>query len=184
LHVDKKILTTTFACDLEACKAACCTFPGGSGPPVLDNEIALIDKAWALVKSRVPLPHRQLVESDGLFVVDEGELTIRCYDERACVFVLYENGIARCSIQKAHDHGEFSWPKPISCHLFPIRVRGKQRDQLRFERFSECDPALDLGKQLDLPLVDFLRDALQRAFGDEAFKALKDRSDALRDGGG
>jgi hypothetical protein len=150
---------------------------------VLEAEMPVIVKAWALLRSRVPLPHRQLVDREGLFVEDDGDMTIRCYDERACVFVVYEDGIARCSIQKAAEAGEFSWPKPLSCHLFPIRVRGKQRDQLRFERFSECDPALDRGEELDLPLVDFLRDALVRAFGQSTFEALKERSDALRGGG-
>jgi hypothetical protein len=149
---------------------------------VLEEEMPILEKAWDLLRPRVPQAHRELVDREGLFVQDDGDMTIRCYDERACVFVVYEDGIARCSIQKAAEAGEFSWPKPVSCHLFPIRVRGKQRDQLRFERFSECDPAFDLGKDLDLPLVDFLREAIVRAFGQSTFDALKERSDALNGG--
>lgn len=142
----------------------------------------ILEEAWTLLRSRVPQSHRRLVETEGLFVEDDGEMTIRCYDERACVFVVYEDGIARCSIQRAAEAGEISWPKPISCHLFPIRVRGKQRDQLRYERFTECDPAVELGEHLDVFLVDFLREALVRAFGQSTFDAIKVRSDAVRGG--
>ena len=184
MHVDRKIFTTRFACDLNACKAACCTFPGGSGPPVLESEVPILEQAYELLKERLPEPHQLLVATDGLIVEDDGELTINCYDERACVFVVYEEGIARCSIQRAHDNGEFPWLKPLSCHLFPNRIRGSNRDQLRIERIGECDPAFALGNELDLPLVDFLKEALIRGLGAKSFAALKERSDAFRDGGG
>ncbi|HOJ05093.1 MAG TPA: DUF3109 family protein [Bacteroidota bacterium] len=177
MRVDRKIFTTRFACDLVACKGACCTFPGGSGPPIRDEEKPVLERAYRLLHERLPMPHQDLVRREGLFELDEGEWTIRCYDERACVFVVYEDGIARCAIQRAYDAEEFPWPKPVSCHLFPIRIKGKTRDQLRYERFGECDPALERGEELRLPMVDFLEEPLTRALGRDAWLALKRESD-------
>lgn len=111
-------------------------------------------------------------------------MTIRCYDHRACIFVMFDNGVAICSIQKLHQSGAFDWPKPVSCHLFPIRVRGKRRDQIKYEEFSECAPALAAGERDDTALVDFLEIPIKRAFGDSVFVELKARSDAHRLGEG
>jgi hypothetical protein len=179
LRIERKILTTHFACDLAACKGACCTFPGGSGPPVRPEEAGILEKAWKAFGAQTPLPHRRLVESKGLLVEDDGELTIRCLDERACVFVVYEEGIARCSIQRAYDAGLFSWPKPLSCHLFPLRIRG---DKLRYEHFTECEPALEQGETLKLPLLEFLRTPLIRAFGESVYEGLRQRGHLSRNG--
>ncbi len=184
LRVDQNIISTRFACDLAACKGACCTFPGGSGPPVAEDEIPILENAWEAVRDLVPGMHRQEGDRLGLFVQDGEDLTIRCYDHRACLFVMYEKDVAVCSIQKLHQEGQFDWPKPLSCHLFPIRVRGRRHDQLRYEQFSECAPALEAGAEADLPLVDFLETPLKRAFGDGIFTELKKRSDAFHQNGG
>lgn len=176
LRIDRDILTTRFACDLAACKGACCTFPGGSGPPVTEEELPLIREAWAAVRDLIPDGHREEGDRLGLIVRDEDELTIRCIDDRACLFVMYEGDVAVCSIQKLHSEGRFRWPKPLSCHLFPIRVRGKKRDRLHFERFSECAPALQAGERDGVPLVDFLGEALARAYGPDFAAALSQRA--------
>lgn len=176
LRIERSILTAHFACDLAACKGACCTFPGGSGPPVTEDEIPLIEKAWEAVRDMLPPVHRREGDEFGLIVDDGEELTIRCHDERACVFVMYDGDVAVCSIQKLHQLGKFSWPKPLSCHLFPIRVRGRRRDQLHFEHFSECAPAITAGEREQTGLVDFLASALVRAFGVDFTRALQERS--------
>lgn len=176
LRIDRKIISTRFACDLAACKGACCTFPGGSGPPVSEDEVPILEEAWKVVRDMLPPEHVAEVKENGLIVHDGEELTIRCHDQRACVFVIYDGDIAKCSIQELHAQGKFSWPKPVSCHLFPIRVRGKHRDQLRFERFSECAPAFTEGERLDLPLVRFLEVPIRRAFGDAVYLELERRA--------
>lgn len=176
MRIDRSILTTRFSCDLAACKGACCTFPGGSGPPVTEEEIPLIQEAWTAVRDLLPEAHREEGDRLGLIVEDDGELTIRCHDERACVFVMYDKDVAVCSIQKLHMEGRFRWPKPLSCHLFPIRVRGKRRDQLHYERFQECAPALQAGEREDVPMVDFLGGAIARAFGKDFASALSARA--------
>ncbi|MFA6232553.1 MAG: DUF3109 family protein [Bacteroidota bacterium] len=184
MQIDPSIISTRFSCDLAACKGSCCTFPGGSGPPISEDEMPILERAWVAVRALLPAQHRQEGERLGLFVRDGEDMTIRCYNYRACLFVMYEKDIAICSIQKLHQAGQFDWPKPVSCHLFPVRVRGKRRDQIRFEEFSECAPALEAGERDDIPLVDFLEIPLKRAFGDTVFVELKALSDRKHRNGG
>ena len=180
MRIDRKIISTQFACDLAAFKGACCTFPGGSVAPVLQEEVDILLKAWETVKDRVPDAHRDDVEKMGLFVHDGEDLTLRCHDDRACVFVFFEGDVAKCAIQQDHFEGGFPWPKPESCHLFPIRVRGKKRNQLRFETFSECAPAFTAGETQGMPLIEFLKEPLRRAFGDAFYVGLhRHRSEVL-----
>lgn len=145
-----------------------------------EDEIPLIEKAWTAVREVLPPAHRAEGDEFGLIVDDGEELTIRCYDEGACVFVMYEGDVAVCSIQKLHQLGKFSWPKPLSCHLFPIRVRGRRRDQLQYEHFSECAPAIMAGERDNVALVDFLESAVTRGFGAEFSLALRERSREAR----
>ncbi len=181
MRIDQRILSTRFACDLAACKGACCTFPGGSGPPVGEDEMPILETAWQAVRELLPAIHLEEGDRLGLFVKDGEDMTIRCHDHRACLFVMYEKDVAICSIQKLHQEGTFNWPKPLSCHLFPVRIRGRRKDQIRYEEFSECDPALLAGEQDGITLVDFLETPLKRAFGDSVFIELKTLSDKRHD---
>ncbi|MBR9978753.1 MAG: DUF3109 family protein [Bacteroidetes bacterium] len=183
LRIDETIISTRFACDLSACKGACCTFPGGSGAPVSLEEIPILKEAWKAVHDMLPAEHRREGETLGLFVRDGEDMTLRCYDDRACVFVMYEGPVALCSIQKLHQEAGFSWPKPLSCHLFPIRIRRRgSAAQLRLQHFRECEPGYAAGEELDVNLVDFLEVPLKRAFGGGVFTELKERSDARNNG--
>ncbi len=139
----------------------------------------MLETAWKAVRGLIPESHRQEGDGNGIIVHDGEELTIRCLDERACVFVMYDGEIAKCSIQHLYMQDRFSWPKPQSCHLFPLRIRGKRRDQLRFERFSECAPALIAGEQQRIPLVRFLGEAITRVFGSSFYDELDRRSQEL-----
>ena len=171
-NIDSRIFSTKFACDLPSCKGACCTFPGGLGAPVLPEETEQLQLAFAELKDRLPAEHVAVVLAYGLFEHHQNTIHLRCFDRRACVFVSYDGPIAKCAIQQAYYEGAFSWIKPVSCHLFPVRVDGKQRDRLRFEEFSECAPALVEGQRTDVHLLDFLEPALTRAFGADFYSSL------------
>lgn len=181
MEVDARILTTQFACDLGRCRGACCTFPGGAGAPVAPEEVDVLHRAWDQLKCRVPVEHQRLVERDGLIERIGATLHLRCYNERACVFVQWDGPIARCAIQNAWFEGSFDWVKPISCHLFPIRVNGSNHRTLRFEHFQECAPAHERGEASGTLLVDFLEDALTRAFGSAAHAQLRAQAHATAD---
>ena len=177
--MDSSLLTMQFACDLAACKGACCTMPGGSGAPVTETELPILESAWELVRKHVPKAHSTLVERKGLFLRDAEGWTIRCLDHRACVFVLYENEVAKCAIHQAYQRGEFGWPKPASCHLFPLRVRGKRRELLEYEEYPECSPALLRGSKEGMSLYAFLEEPIRRVFGDEYWSVMQAAGDSF-----
>ncbi len=121
--IDDNIPHIKFACNLSVCKGACCTLAGGTGAPLLDDELEQIENAFPLVKSLLPKEHLEFIKQFGLYEGESGFYTTMCFNNRACVFVFYEEGIARCAFEKAFKAGKLKWRKPISCHLFPIRVR-------------------------------------------------------------
>ncbi|MBI3003951.1 MAG: DUF3109 family protein [Ignavibacteriales bacterium] len=180
--IEEPIAGIKFACDLNACKGACCTLPGGKGAPLLDSEIAEIQKAFPVVRENLSLEHLARIEEKGLFEGSEGDYTTPCYKNRACVFVTYENGIAKCSFEKAYLKGDISWRKPLSCHLFPLRVDRLAHDRIRFEFISECGPALDKGNLEDVYLSDFLKESLVRAYGEAWYKKFIDLCETVRSG--
>jgi hypothetical protein len=163
--VESPLATTQFACDLNRCKGACCTIPGGRGAPLLDEEIDDIRTAFPRIKKYLSQEHLRAIEQVGLFEGAPGHYATSCVNDRACVFVTYENGIARCSFETAYLRGEIRWRKPLSCHLFPIRVDRERRTRLRYEFLTHCTPALERGEQEQISLAEFSRQALERAFG-------------------
>lgn len=171
--IDDTIIGTHFACDLLRCKGACCTFPGGSGAPLLEEEIPILERAYPIVKHLLPREHVAVIEAEGVAGGRPGDRWVRCLNDEACVFVMYDGDIAKCAIQHAYYQGQFDWEKPQSCHLFPIRVSGAARNILRMESFSECEPAFERGDAENIKLVDFVHGALQRSFGPALVSALR-----------
>jgi hypothetical protein len=168
--VDDRIAHIKFACDIKACKGACCTLPGGKGAPLLDSETRNIEEAYPIVKSMLPKEHLEAIARSGLHEGEPGSYTTTCYDNRACVFVFYEAGIARCAFERAFGEGKSQWRKPLSCHLFPIRIDDDTPKRLRYEWRGECEPALKRGSEERIFLADFLRDALIRTYGKEWYE--------------
>jgi len=165
IFIDDSISHVKFACDLSACQGACCTLVGGTGAPLLDDERAEIDRAFPIIKSSLPKEHLETIAQSGLYEGTPGFYTTMCFNHRACVFVLYEEGIARCAFEKAFGEGQLTWKKPLSCHLFPLRMSHSTPDQLRYERIVECDPARERGERENIFLSTFLKEPLRRAFG-------------------
>lgn len=163
--IDDVIPRIKFACNLSACKGACCTLAGGTGAPLLDDELQQIESAFPIIKSFLPKDHLEAIAQFGLYEGISGSYTTMCFNNRACVFVLYEGGIARCAFEKAFDEGNLKWKKPISCHLFPIRVSYDMPERLRYERISECNFAIVCGENEKVFLSNFLKEPLIRAFG-------------------
>ncbi len=126
-----------------------------------------LERAYGIVNNRLPEEHVAITEKYGLFEREGRGWAIRCYNRRACLFVVYDKGIAKCSIQDAYAKGEIDWPKPQSCHLFPLRIRGKGNEVLEFETFSECRSALIAGKKENVSLIEFLTEPITRVFGSE-----------------
>jgi hypothetical protein len=165
--VRKEIAEIPFKCDLMKCKGACCTFESHYGAPLRWEEVNIINEIISKVVNYLPPAHKKEIEDKGFYEVKKDEPLIRSIDNRACVFVYYENEIAKCSIEKAYLEGKTDFRKPISCHLFPIRISDFGGDVLRFERIDECQPALELGKAENTTVAEFCEDSLSRLYGKE-----------------
>jgi len=163
-----------FACDLEKCKGACCTLESEYGAPLLEEEVEKIDKIIDIISEYIPENHKAEIEKNGFYDVKDGELMTNSVNNKACVFVYYENDIAKCGIERAYFDGKVDFRKPISCHLFPIRVSKFGGDVLRYEKFSECSPALERGEKQNIKLVNFCEDSLKRLYGDKWYSTLKE----------
>lgn len=169
IEVHQSVAETKFACDLSACKGACCTFPGGRGAPLYDNEVKEIQNAFPIIKEYLPDLHLTTIDRFGLVDGDAGYYATQCVDGKACVFVYYDNDIAKCAFERGYYDKKITWQKPLSCHLFPIRIARTEQDgkEIHFEFFRECSPALIKGESENSSLHHFVSAPLERAFGKE-----------------
>jgi len=170
--LNKEVFTTHFVCDLEKCKGACCTLESEYGAPLLEEELALIEAALPAALEYLPAEHRAEIMKNGFSENKEGELVTRSVNNRACVLVYYVNGVAKCALERAYFDGKTTFRKPISCHLFPIRIADFMGEVLRYEQFSECAPALERGKQEKVTIFEFCKEALERKYSKEWFIKL------------
>lgn len=177
VFLEEKILHEQFACDLGQCHGACCTIPGGRGAPLRDDEVERINQALPVVKKYLPVEHQMAIESTGPVEGSPGNYATTCVNYRACVFVFYEGNIAKCSIERAYHANELSWRKPLSCHLFPLRINRYERTTLDYEPIRECDPGILNGRIQGVPLGNFLEEPLRRAFGPGWMNEFKDASE-------
>jgi len=169
IYINAEIVDTNFTCDLGKCKGACCTMESEYGAPITQSEIEEINKNLPSIIEYLPKEHIKEIEQNGFWMKKDNELMTRSLNNRACVFVTYEGDIAKCGIEQAYRQGKIDFIKPVSCHLFPIRVSNFGGPVLRFEKYSECAPALEKGKNTQIKIIDFCRDALQREFGESFF---------------
>lgn len=172
--INTEVFDIKFNCDLNKCKGACCTMESEFGAPITKEEIEEIEKILPVIKEYLPKEHIDEINKNGFWVNKFDQLMTRSLNNRACVFVTYEGEIAKCGIEKAFRNGKVNFVKPISCHLFPIRISKFGGDVVRFEKYHECTPALEKGKKTNINVIDFCRDSLEREYGTEWFSKTKD----------
>jgi hypothetical protein len=189
IQIERSDTEINFACDLARCKGACCTMKGARGAPLSDDEVDEIYKAFPVVKRYLSKKHLAVIKKYGMIQGDTGNFATQCVDEEACVFVYYENGVAKCSFEKAFLNDEIKWRKPLSCHLFPFRQSYNSKRQLFFEYIRECEPALERGTREKIPVYKFLKDALVRTYGEQSYEEFSQEHEngknktAQQDGG-
>jgi len=188
IQVDDKIISLDvfekhFVCDLSACKGACCV-EGDSGAPLLKEEEEILDDIYEKVKPYMRAEGITEIENQGVAVYDaDGDLTTPLVNNRECAFVTFENGITKCSIEKAHLAGKVDFKKPISCHLFPIRIKEyRDFDAVNYEEIKICAPACKCGSELEVPVYAFLKEPLIRKYGDVWYEKLLETANSLLDG--
>ncbi len=175
--INTEITTAHFACDLAKCKGGCCTFEGDYGAPLLHSELELLRQNLPLIIDIIPEEHRRVIETNGFFDDIDDEYYTKSYNRKACVFVYYEGDIAKCSLEKVFYEGKTEFKKPISCHLFPIRISSFGGDILRYERFGDCQPAVEKGNSENVRMVSFLEEPLTRKYGQKWYNALERLTD-------
>tara|TARA_B100001250_G_scaffold412137_1_gene442574 strand:- start:318 stop:878 length:561 start_codon:yes stop_codon:yes gene_type:complete len=162
-----------FVCDLIECKGACCV-EGDSGAPLLKKEEEILRGIYDKVKPYMSKEAIIEIENQGVAVYDaDGDLTTPLVNNKACAFSAFENGIAKCTIEKAYLDGEIDFKKPISCHLFPIRIKEHHDfDAVNYQEIEICKPGCDCGSKLKIPLYVFLKEPLIRKYGEAWYKEL------------
>ena len=172
--VSLEVIQEEFICNLDACKGACCV-QGDSGAPLLDEEVPIIAADLDNILPYVDEKGRNLINSVGFHEIDkrDGESVTTCVNGSACSFVNYKNGLALCGIEDAFNDHKTEFMKPISCHLYPIRLsRVGKYTALNYHKWNICSPACALGKKEKTAIYIFLKDPLIRAFGEEWYKEL------------
>lgn len=172
--VSKEIGESRFACDLSVCKGACCTIESDLGAPLEKEEIDEISRILPVVLKYLPEKHVAEIEKNGFVDEQDGEFMTKSVERKACVFVYFEGDIAKCGIEKAFNNGESGFRKPVSCHLFPIRVSKFGGEVIRYEKFPECSPAVKKGEEENMKLIDFCEGPLKRKFGQKWFSKLRE----------
>jgi len=174
--VSEDLFDKKFVCDLNACKGACCV-AGDSGAPLDKDELAILDSVFEQVKPYMVKKGIAAVNKKGTYVIDsDGDYTTTLVSEGAeCAFVYFdETSTAKCAIEKAYYEGVISWKKPISCHLYPVRIsKFKNYDAVNYSKWDICKPACECGKKLDVPVYKFLKEPLIRKYGKGWFKQLE-----------
>lgn len=173
--VHEDVLSESFVCNLDKCKGACCV-EGDSGAPLEMTELKILEEIYPLVKPYMTDKGIETIERTGTWVKDfEGDLTTPCVDDnKECAYVMWENGISKCAIEKAYMDGKIHWKKPISCHLYPIRVTAyPQFDVLNYDRWHICKPACSFGKELKVRVYRFLKEPLIRKYGEDWYTELE-----------
>lgn len=174
--VHEDVVKKNFLCNLNKCKGACC-LEGDSGAPLNADELDMMNAIYPKVKPYMTAKGIATVEEVGTYVTDfEGDYTTPCVDvNKECAYVIFENGITKCAIEKAYEHGDISWKKPISCHLYPIRItKYPEFDVLNYDRWSICSPACTFGDELQVRVHEFLKGPLIRKYGEEWYRELED----------
>ena len=174
--ITDEVLEKHFVCDLNACKGACCV-KGDYGAPLEDEELEQLDKVYNKVKPYMTPAGIEAVEKQGKYLLyEKKEWVTPLIKGKECAYTFFdEAGVAKCAIEKAYYEGKVKWKKPISCHLYPIRITKQKNglEALNYDKWSICKAACKLGDSLKVPVYKFLKDSLTRKYGKEWYKQLE-----------
>jgi len=174
--VSEDIINNKFLCDLNKCKGACC-WEGDYGAPLESDEIDKIKEEYNSIKSFLDDESVDFINEYGFSRFYEGlkKQGTQLLSDGRCVFMTKKDGIAKCGIEKAFEEGATDFQKPISCHLYPIRIDNKRNNGfllMRYDQWNICEAACKKGNQKDIKIYEFLREAIIRRFGEEFYEQL------------
>lgn len=173
--ISEEILEKEFVCNLSACKGACCV-DGDAGAPLEAEELSVIEEILPVIKKYLRKEGLEAIAKQGPYTTNElGEHETTLIDGADCAYVIYdEKNVALCGIEEAYNQGEIEFKKPVSCHLYPIRIKQySEFAAVNYDRWEICDDACSLGKELNVPVYKFVKQALVRKFGQQWYEELE-----------
>jgi len=173
--VSKKIIENYFSCNLMSCKGSCCV-EGNGGAPIEKEEIKSVKKSFKYVKKYLSEKNLKEIKKQGVVVIgQDGELETPLVNGRECVYsIKNRNGIVKCAFEQAFRNKKTNFKKPISCELYPIRIKKLENgfELLNYHKWDICAPACKKGVSLKIPIYKFLKSALIRKFGTDWYNLL------------
>ena len=173
--VSEDIIEKYFVCNLSACKGACC-IDGDAGAPLDEIESQILQDIYPKVKPFLRQEGIEAIENQGPFITTEdNELETPLINNADCAYVIFdEHNTALCGIEEAYNQGKVTWKKPISCHLYPVRVKDySEFSAVNYHKWQICDDACSLGEELQVPIYKFVKVALIRKFGEDWYMELE-----------
>jgi len=163
-----------FCCNLERCLGACCV-AGDAGAPLEEAEISILEDEIEHLKPFMTDRGIDTIEQFGVFDYDmHGTYVTPLVNDGECAFTNFKDGIAYCAIEKAYSDGKTKFQKPVSCHLYPVRITKYENfDAVNYQKWNICKPALKLGNKEGVPLYKFLKTALIRKYGMKWYEELE-----------
>ena len=164
-----------FVCNLEKCKGACCV-EGDLGAPLEEDELQILADNYEQIKPYLSEAGQQAIAEQGLYIKDwEDDFSTTTINDRECAYAIYDdNLILKCGIEQAYLDGKINWKKPISCHLYPIRITKYDGfEALNYDRWEICNPACGFGADLGVRVYQFLKEPLIRKYGQEWYQELE-----------
>lgn len=179
--VSLDLIEKVFHCDLPKCNGACCVI-GESGAPLEEEEKELIEEAYPLARRYMTEEGIRTIEEQGWYVIDEeGDTVTPLVNNGACAYAYNEKGITFCAIEKAWMEGLVDFRKPVSCHLYPVRItKYKSYDAVNYEKNRICKAAIKKGKKEGVPIYTFLKEPLIRKYGSKWYSELELNAETWR----
>ncbi len=183
--VSEDLIQEQFICNLDKCKGACC-WEGDSGAPLEREELTILRNIYPKVRPFLTPEGQNVIDNVGPYVKDlqDGSYGTSLIDNGPCAFMTKDAlGIAQCGIEQAWRAGEVAFRKPISCHLYPIRVLKNEIqgfEALNYDRWDICSAACSFGAEHQTPVYRFLKDAIIRKYGEEFYEELDAVADYIK----
>ncbi|HSG67289.1 MAG TPA: DUF3109 family protein [Bacteroidales bacterium] len=184
IMVSDDLYLVKFVCPVQKCYGACCV-EGDAGAPLEEAEISHLEDYLDEIKAYMIPEGIETVNRTGVFDYDiEGTFVTPLIRGGDCAFINFTDKIAWCSIEKAYEEGKIPFRKPVSCHLYPVRLaRVGKTDAVNYHRWQICDVALEKGREVGIPLYVFLKDALIRKYGEAWYRKLDEEIKKIIKGG-
>jgi len=169
------IIQKKFFCNPEKCHGACCV-EGDYGAPLDEPEIIEVKDNLPFIREYMTIEALEMLDKDGFYEKDPFDFYVtKCVDRADCIFCYKEGKIARCAIEKAFFDNNLTFRKPVSCHLYPIRISNmKTYDAMNYHQWDICEAGRKLGDESGLPLYKFLKEALIRKYNKEWYNELEE----------